>query len=259
MTPAARARAQASTTASSGQDATGATAATSDVHGQAVGSQAGGEGSQEGDTGAKGSAAAQAGLAAGATQSEALVEGPAGSTSVLTAALGEPLSATAPAVISPAFAAAAGPSAGGAGVDLQQMIESIHATVELAARQGASQARIALQPRDLGEIRIHLSQTSDGLLARVTADSAAAAQTLAGGRSELQQSLSSLGVSLLRLDIGSSGQPQAGEREGGFAGEAERSSKGGPSEGAEDGGVEQLGPTASADGLESGGLVDVLA
>ena len=245
--PPARARAQAPTTAAS------------DVHVQTVGFHAAGEGSQEGETGSHEPPAAQTGLATSTTQSEALLEGAASSTSVLTAALGEPLSATAPAVSSSAFLAATAPSAGGAGVDLQQMIESIHATVELAARQGASQARIALQPRDLGEIRIHLSQTSDGLLARVTADSAAAAQTLAGGRSELQQSLSSLGVSLLRLDIGSSGQPQTGEREGGFAGRSERSSSGGAPEGGEDGGPEQIPATAAAGGLESGGLVDVLA
>ena len=86
--------------------------------------------------------------------------------------------------------------------------------------RGATQARIALQPDELGQISIHLSQTSEGLLARVTADTAAAAQALADGRAELHQSLSSLGVSLLRLDIGSSGQSQTGDREEGFAGRA---------------------------------------
>jgi len=48
----------------------------------------------------------------------------------------------------------------GSGVDLQQIIDSVRATIELAARQGATQARIALQPQELGEIRIHLSQTA---------------------------------------------------------------------------------------------------
>jgi len=60
------------------------------------------------------------------------------------------------------------------------MIESIHATVEMAARQGMAQARIALEPEELGSLRIHLSQTADGLLARVSADTPAAAQALAG-------------------------------------------------------------------------------
>ncbi len=99
------------------------------------------------------------------------------------------------------------------------MIESIHATIELAARQGMAQARIALDPAELGSVRIHLSQTADGLLARVSADTPAGAQALAGGRAELHQSLSSLGVSLLRLDINSSGQPETREQSGRSANE----------------------------------------
>jgi flagellar hook-length control protein FliK len=82
------------------------------------------------------------------------------------------------------------------------MIDAIHATIELAARRGATQARIALQPEELGEIRIHLSQSADGIVARLTAATPAAAQALAAGRGELHQSLSSLGTTLLQLDIG---------------------------------------------------------
>jgi flagellar hook-length control protein FliK len=97
---------------------------------------------------------------------------------------------------------------------MQRMIESLQATIETAARQGLTRARIALHPAELGEVRVHLSQTSAGLLARLTAQTPAAAQALAAGRTELHQSLSSLGTHLLRLDIGSSGQPQDGGREG---------------------------------------------
>jgi flagellar hook-length control protein FliK len=85
---------------------------------------------------------------------------------------------------------------------LGEMIDAIHATIELAARHGATQARIALQPEELGEIRIHLSQSADGIVARLTAATPAAAQALAAGRGELHQSLSSLGATLLQLDIG---------------------------------------------------------
>jgi flagellar hook-length control protein FliK len=98
------------------------------------------------------------------------------------------------------------------------MIEAIHATVELAARQGMAQARIALEPEELGSVRIHLSQTSDGLLARVSADTPDAAQALAGGRAELHQTLSSLGVSLLRLDINSFGQSDTRDSSSGSTG-----------------------------------------
>jgi flagellar hook-length control protein FliK len=88
------------------------------------------------------------------------------------------------------------------GVGLQEAIESLHGTIQLAARQGLSQARISLQPEELGEIRINLTQTAQGLLARVTAQSPAAAQALAAAHAQLRQSLSSLGINLTRLDIG---------------------------------------------------------
>lgn len=88
------------------------------------------------------------------------------------------------------------------GVGLEQAIENLHGTIQLAARQGLSQARIALQPEELGEIRIHLTQTAQGLLARVSAETPATAQALAAAHAELHKSLSSLGLHLTRLDIG---------------------------------------------------------
>jgi flagellar hook-length control protein FliK len=102
----------------------------------------------------------------------------------------------------------------GYGVGLQQAIEAVNATIELAARGGLAQARIALEPEELGEIRIHLTQTASGLLARVTADSPAAAQALAAGHLELRQSLSSAGLSLARLEIGHGEQMAANTGEG---------------------------------------------
>jgi flagellar hook-length control protein FliK len=93
-------------------------------------------------------------------------------------------------------------AATGYGVGLQEAIESLHGTIQLAARQGLTQARISLQPEELGAIRINLTQTTQGLLARVTAESPAAAQALAAAHAQLRQSLSSLGIDLTRLDIG---------------------------------------------------------
>ncbi len=90
----------------------------------------------------------------------------------------------------------------GTGVALQQAVESLQATVELAARQGLAQARIQLHPAELGEIRIHLTQTSAGLLARVSAESSAAAQALISAHDELRQSLTSLGIDLAQLHVG---------------------------------------------------------
>ena len=101
------------------------------------------------------------------------------------------------------------------GVGLQQAIETLHGTIQLAARQGLAQARIALEPEGLGEIRIHLTQTAQGLLARVTAETPAAAQALAAAHADLRQSLSSLGLNLARLSVGRHGHSAA--QEGGTA------------------------------------------
>jgi flagellar hook-length control protein FliK len=95
------------------------------------------------------------------------------------------------------------------GSTMQQAIETIHATVALASRQGAAQAQISLEPAELGAVRIHLTQTNEGLIARVSAQTAAGAQAIASGQGELHRTLSSLGVSLLRLDIGSFSQQEA--------------------------------------------------
>jgi flagellar hook-length control protein FliK len=143
---------------------------------------------------------------------------------------------------------------------MQEMIDSIGATIELAARQGVARARIELQPEALGHISIRLSQTGEGLRARVTADTPAGAQALAQGRSELRQSLGSLGLSLLRLDIGSSGQPQTGEQDGGFAAEAD----GSPASGAtgtveESEGLGEPRDNTRPAGAPLGEIVDVLA
>ncbi len=115
-------------------------------------------------------------------------------------------------------------AAGSYGVGLQEAIESLHGTIQLAARQGLTQARISLQPEELGEIRINLTQTAQGLLARVTAESPAAAQALAAAHAQLRQSLSSLGVNLTRLDIGHHDSAQGGgaDAQGGSQGGAAR-------------------------------------
>jgi flagellar hook-length control protein FliK len=143
------------------------------------------------------------------------------------------------------------------GVELENMIDSIRATVQLAARGGMAHARISRQPEELGEIRIHLTQTREGLLARVSAGSQEAARTLMAGRSELADSLRSLGTSLLGLDIETFSQPHTrGEGSGPASPQAGASGVQGDSE------PDQMGAAGGpADGPASplGALVDVLA
>jgi flagellar hook-length control protein FliK len=136
------------------------------------------------------------------------------------------------------------------------MIDSIRGTIALSVRQGSSQARIALAPAELGDIRIHLSQTSQGLTARVTAGTAAAAQVLAQGRPELQRALSSLGLSLLSLDIGLSGQGAAGQ--GSMQG-GPRGTSGGSTASEEDSAEPINEGEQGPQGPAKGELVDVLA
>jgi hypothetical protein len=146
----------------------------------------------------------------------------------------------------------------GSGVDLQNVIDAIRATIEIAARQGIARARIALEPRELGEIRIHLTQTTQGLLARVSADSPEAARALLGGRGELHQTLSSLGTSLLRLDINHS---PAGEQRNGAATDAggQPGATGAASPSDEETGETDENIQASTPGPARGVLVDVVA
>jgi len=158
--------------------------------------------------------------------------------------------------------AASGTTLTSAGVEMQEMIDSIRASIQVATRQGVAHARIALQPQELGEIRIHLSQSGAGLVARVTADTPAGAQALAGGRGELQRSLSSLGAVLLRLDIGSSAHQDQGPGTR-FAGSATGSR--GPRGAIEsensnpEGTGEAGGAPATLSGPALGAVVDVLA
>jgi flagellar hook-length control protein FliK len=151
------------------------------------------------------------------------------------------------------------------GKGLQQAIEAVHATIELATRQGLSQARIALAPAELGEIRIHLSQGAQGLIARVTADTPAAAQALAEGHAELRQSLHSLGLTALHMDTSAfdhAGMQQRDGRAHGpftFTSNSQRSSG---ADGEEDQDVLPGDPGDPATGspeVSSGALVDVLA
>ncbi len=86
---------------------------------------------------------------------------------------------------------------------------------------------------------------------------------LAGARSELHHSLSSLGLSLLRLDIGSSGQSDVGGREERFPGRSEESGRGSRDRHDEHHSdsqtVQGLASAQPPAGAARGELVDVLA
>jgi len=147
------------------------------------------------------------------------------------------------------------------GVEMHDMIEAIRANIQIASRQGVSQARIQLHPQELGEIRIHLTQSTDGLVARVTADTPAAAQALTQGRGELHQALSSLGLTHLSLDLGSSGQYAAGSGQQSAQNAAAGSRASSSGEDGEDGSgaAVTIEETTRPQGPARGEIVDVLA
>ena len=94
-------------------------------------------------------------------------------------------------------------------------------------------------------------------MARVTAETPAAAQALADGRAELHQSLSSLGATLLRLDIGtfgcSEGRPREHARRRGSVGALE------PTDAPEEDETVERAGAAAHRRSRRGELVDVLA
>jgi flagellar hook-length control protein FliK len=93
----------------------------------------------------------------------------------------------------------------GAPVTLPRAGQALQETITLAARQGASLARIQLSPESLGPINIHLQHTADGVVARVLAGPEAA-QQLQQGAADLRQSLQDSGVNLIGLQIETSGR-----------------------------------------------------
>jgi flagellar hook-length control protein FliK len=147
------------------------------------------------------------------------------------------------------------------GVGLEKAVETIRMTIDLAARQGASQARIQLSPAELGGIRILLSQTTEGLVARVVAEHAAAAQTLQQHGAELRRSLESTGVPLLRLDIEASGERSGSANEPFWSGA--RSGQSGQSNSNDPGNADLQDEASAVEPvaveLSNGAIVNVLA
>jgi flagellar hook-length control protein FliK len=143
-------------------------------------------------------------------------------------------------------------------VTLQEAADAVKATFTAANQAGISSARISLTPESLGGIKISLTQTPDGLIARVTADHADAAQTLQQNAGDLKRSLEQSGMSLLRLDIGSSGQQSLGGS-GGSRGDGSSTGNSWSSDQADKTEEDTSNPSELTVELPSGSLVNVLA
>lgn len=95
-------------------------------------------------------------------------------------------------------------------VSLQEAVDAVKATFTTASQSGLTSARISLSPASLGSIEISLTQTSEGLVAHVTADHPDAVRTLQQNAADLRRSLEAGGQPLLQLDIGASGDQHRG-------------------------------------------------
>ena len=147
---------------------------------------------------------------AGTTPGAAPSGGPAAGSASFAGALGAHTTSA-----SAGTTAAGGPAgvANPYGARLAEAAQAVHDSITLQARNGVSQARIQLSPESLGGVQIHLTRTSEGLIARVVAEHPEAAQTLAQSGDDLRRQLQQGGTTLLRLDIGSSGTRDGGAQD----------------------------------------------
>jgi flagellar hook-length control protein FliK len=79
--------------------------------------------------------------------------------------------------------------------------EVAHTVVRVASRDGSTQARITLQPAELGGIEVRLRMHAHGVTAQLTADTAQGAQALQQASADLRQKLESQGISLQSLEV----------------------------------------------------------
>jgi flagellar hook-length control protein FliK len=81
----------------------------------------------------------------------------------------------------------------------------VQSVIQIAARGGATTARIVLAPPELGHVEIRLHYSDSGVSATVVADRPEAAQALGQSIGELRRALESHGVSILSLDVSQAG------------------------------------------------------
>jgi hypothetical protein len=97
----------------------------------------------------------------------------------------------------------------------RQNLQTLNATLTTMTKQGLTQARLNLTPESLGGVKVVLTQTDNGLVARVIADHPAAAQALAASAGELRRSLEANGTTLVSLEFGTGEGPGGGNAGGG--------------------------------------------
>ena len=114
-----------------------------------------------------------------------------------------------------------------------------------------------LAPEQLGGIEVHLRHSAAGLSARLVADAPEAAHLLAQAAGELRRSFEAQGLTLVRIDVATSGDERTGTGAG-AAGHERRDGRRPSSEPAL-GGPADTPVIDQTIALGNGALVDVLA
>ncbi len=149
-------------------------------------------------------------------------------------------------------------------VPLERAPQAVAQLLHVATQRGVSHARIALRPEELGGIEIHLQTSAAGLTAHVIADSPEAARLLSQASEDLRRSLARHDLTLVSLDVSTSGERQQdfaassggwGERQS--EGRPTRTTRNGAETGAAD--IAEVTTATSVIELPDGLLVDVLA
>jgi flagellar hook-length control protein FliK len=101
-------------------------------------------------------------------------------------------------------------------VPLSRAVASTGLLIQLAAERGVTHARLNLKPVELGGIEVRLQTSPQGVHAQLVADSPEAARMLSSASEDLRRSLEDRDVTLLSLDVSTSGD-QARDQPAGFS------------------------------------------
>lgn len=142
--------------------------------------------------------AAPAAAAAAAAPTTAKVDAP-----VETVPVAAP--ATTPSVTSQAAPAQVTTPSVERAVPLSRAVASSGLLIQMAAERGVTHARLNLKPVELGGIEVRLRTSPQGVHAQLVADSPEAARMLSSAGEDLRKSLEDKDVTLLSLDVSTSG------------------------------------------------------
>jgi flagellar hook-length control protein FliK len=90
-------------------------------------------------------------------------------------------------------------------VPLSRAVATTGVLIHMAAERGVTHARLNLKPVELGGIEVRLQTSPQGVRAQLVADSPEAARMLSSASEDLRRSLEERDVTLLSLDVSTSG------------------------------------------------------